>query len=77
MKHEVNAATGADAGGRVGDGAFNELDVFAETVEILTLAGREVVEDNDVVPSSDEMLDEMRSDEARAAGDEIPHMHSG
>ncbi len=40
-------------------------------VEVAALAGDQAVDDADGVAAADELLGEMRSDEAGAAGDEV------
>ena len=77
MKHKVDAATSPRTCRRIGDGAFDELDVLVETIEILLPSSREVVEYDDLVSLADKVLNEVRSDEASAARDEIPHIRSG
>ena len=46
-------------------------------VEVLALAGGEVVEDGHLVAALDERVDEVRADEAGAAGDESSHAGRG
>ena len=50
--------------------ALDHLDVPPELCEVRPAAGREVVQHADVVASLEERLDEVRADEAGAAGDE-------
>src|SRR5690606_30885576 len=54
----------------VGDVALDDLDAGREVVQP---AGGEVVEHHDVVAPGQEGVDEVRADEAGAAGDERPH----
>ena len=72
MEHVVDISARASACRRIGDAALDDLHA-AKGREILALAGREIVEHHDVVSFSDEVLDEMRSDESGAAGDEKTH----
>ncbi len=57
-------------GGRV---AHIALDERGRTVQILRLAGGEVVEHEDGIAALHERVDQMRADEARAACDQGPH----
>ena len=41
--------------------------------QVLALAGGEVVDDRHLVAALDQRVDEVRADEAGAAGDECPH----
>ena len=50
--------------------ALDDLDVPSELREVRPAAGREVVEHADVVAALEQRLDEVRADEAGAAGDE-------
>ena len=49
---------------------FHHLDVPPERREVGAASGGEVVEDADVVAALEQRLDEVRADEACAAGDE-------
>jgi hypothetical protein len=53
--------------------ALDDLDV--QPLEIAPVAGGEIVEHTDVVAALDERVDEVRADEAGAAGDESLHRH--
>ena len=61
---------------RVGDAlvalyvTLDDVDVAGEAGEVLAVACREVVEDADVRAVRDKALDQVRADEAGAAGDE-------
>ena len=41
--------------------------------EVLALAGRQVVEHDDVVAAFHQCIDEVRADEARSPGNQSPH----
>jgi hypothetical protein len=60
--------SGHDVG--VADVALDELDV--ETGEVVAAPPREVVERSDRAPALEEPRDQVRADEAAAAGDEDP-----
>jgi len=53
--------------------ALDEPDIGIAARQVRARARRQVVEHAHLVPARDECLDQMRSDEARAAGDENPH----
>src|SRR5207248_8841058 len=53
--------------------ALDELDVALDVREVVAAAGREVVEDADVVAALEQAADEIRADEPGAAGDQ--HLH--
>ena len=47
-----------------------EARVFGELLDVVDAAGREIVDDEDLVAARDAGVGEMRADESRAAGDE-------
>jgi len=59
---------------RFNDVVANELEprVAEEVHEVLLSPGEEIVNDDDVIPARDELVDEVAPDEARAAGDDDP-----
>ena len=60
----------------VEDACLGHGDCIAEPSQPGVLAGREIVDDTDVVAPRQETIDQVVSDEARAAGDERPHAGS-
>jgi hypothetical protein len=61
--------------GRLGDVAVDELEVLRQ---VRAVAGvRQLVEDDDLLARREQTLDEVRADEAGAAGDEDPHAATG
>ena len=49
------------------------FDEFSARVDVDARAGREVVDDADQMTVSQQRIDQMRPDEARATGDQRPH----
>ena len=72
MKHIVHAPHGFLHQFLIGDGALNERAV--EPVEVVAIAGAEVVEHADFLRDALVMLDDVGTDEAGAAGDEDFHV---
>ncbi|CAJ1968386.1 unnamed protein product [Sphenostylis stenocarpa] len=64
---------------RFNDVVANELEprVAEEVHQVLLSPGEEIVNDDDVVATRDELIDEMAPDEARAAGDNDPLPSAG
>lgn len=59
---------------RLNDVVANELEprVAEEVHQVLLSPGEEIVNDDDVIPTRDELVDEVAPDEARAARDNDP-----
>ncbi len=70
-------ADGPAAGLEVPDVALDELEIPGDPCQVLRLPGREVVEDADLVAPPDQGLGDVRADEARSAGDQIPRHACG
>ena len=70
MEDERSALTGAAAGFRIADVALQELDSRQGPCQVLATAAREVVEDAHAGALLEQGVDEVRADEARAAGHE-------
>src|SRR5205823_14745170 len=52
--------------------ALDELNVLEQPEQVFPPAGGEVAEDSDAMPITDRASNEIRADEATAAGDENP-----
>ncbi len=76
MEHEISALGGPADRRQVGDAALHHLDAIAHALQVLALAGREVVEHDDRVAAPHQGLDEVRADEPRAARDQDLHLAS-
>ena len=50
---------------------FDQLDAAEERLQVLAPAGGEIVEDADPLPTLEQCLHEMRTDEAGASGDYV------
>ena len=70
MEHDLAARHRACHRGRVGHLA---LDEGGGRMKVRGEAGGKVVEDHHVVARLDQRVDEVRADEAGAAGDQSPH----
>ncbi len=74
VKDDVDAGEGVRHRGAIpnvrDDKAAALLNIVPRTVQILTPAVDEVVDDDDVGPTLDELADQFGPDEAGAAGDE-------
>src|SRR5687768_608666 len=63
--------------GRVNDAAVDEVDVRGRRCQVVCLAGAEVVDYANLPAVACQLIDEMRTDEPGAAGDEtLPHRAS-
>ena len=58
------------AGVGIGDGALEDFDAGRGGGEVLAPTGGEVIEHADGVPPLEEPINDVRADEARAAGDQ-------
>src|SRR5438034_2490768 len=61
------------AGAQVRDAAAHEADPPTHRREVLAVTGREIVQDHDIVPRADQVLDQVRPDEPRASRDQTSH----
>lgn len=61
------------AGAQVCDAAAHEADPPSHRREVLAVTGREIVQDHDIVPRADQVLDQVRPDEPRASRDQTSH----
>ena len=73
MNYVIDSAAGRLHRGQIGDGPNMQGDLAANRGQIFFLTGREIVEHHDVLPSADEFLDNVRTDKAGSAGNEIAH----
>src|SRR2546430_5029642 len=76
MQHAIDALDGAAAGVQVGDAAADEAYLTSHRREVRPATGRQVVQHRDVVSGSDEVLHQVRADEARTPSDQITHVVS-
>ena len=74
MEHAVDARGGTAASVQIGDTAANETYLASHRGEVRAAAGRQVVQHRDVVPRGDEVLHQVRADEARTPRDQKAHM---
>ena len=70
MQHVVHARDGSRCGRQVGKVAFEKLH-RREVFEVAALAGNQAVGDADGMAATDELFRQVRSDESRAAGDQV------
>src|SRR6185436_8023002 len=70
VEHVVHPGARSHGERLVGEVAFEKLRGF-DDVEIRAFAGDEAVGNADTMPASEEFFREMRTDESRAAGDEV------
>jgi hypothetical protein len=71
MQHKIHPLDSSLAGLQVPDIPLKELDLVAERLQVLALAGQEIVQDSNPVSSADKLFGEMRSDKTGASRDEI------
>src|SRR5262245_40840852 len=71
MKDAVDALHRAPAGFEARDVAAYQPNAVTHGAQVLALSRREIVEHGDVRALLDESFDDVRADEAGAAGDEI------
>ena len=76
MQHAIDALDGAAAGVQVRDAAADEAYLTSHRREVRPATGRQVVQHRDVVSRSDEVLHQVRADEARTPSDQIAHVIS-
>ena len=74
MEHELGAADGRVDTLVAPQLSFDHLDVRLEAGEVRAASGREVVEHAHLVAAREQRSNEVRADEARAAGDENLHL---
>ena len=77
MEDELDAAHGVVDALVAAQLALDDLDVVLQAGEVRAVAGREVVEHANGVAALEQRADEVRADEAGAAGDEDPATHAG
>jgi hypothetical protein len=65
VKDVVHAFDRASAGVRIPDIAFDEFDSPGKVREVLALAGKEVVQDADLMVAFQQLFNNMRADESR------------
>ena len=70
MQDVFHASDGPDRHVHVGEVAFHEVDA-PDVLEVAPFAGDQTVGDTHAMAAPDQLLREVRSDEARAAGDEV------
>jgi hypothetical protein len=70
MQHEFHAVDGSLGHREIREISLDELR-SAERLEIASLAGNQAVDYADTLAALEKFLGEVRSDETRAAGDEI------
>ena len=78
MQHVIDAADCAVAGVEIADVALDEVEVLPgfgshnrlDHVQVLLVAGEEVVETDNLLPQLQQVLEEVGADEAGAACDE-------
>jgi hypothetical protein len=68
VKHGLCAACGPSHGRGVSDVTDDEIEAAADALEVEGRAGRQVVERHDVFSERHQFADQIRSDEAGAAG---------
>ena len=73
MEDDLDAAHGVVDALVAAELALDELDVSIESRQVGAVAGREVVEHAHVVAPREQRANDVRPDEARAAGDEDLH----
>src|SRR5207248_7024446 len=76
MQHAIDALDGAATGVQVRDAAADEAYLTSHRREVRPATGRQVVQHRDVVSRSDEVLHQVRADEARTPSDQIAHVIS-
>src|SRR5438128_11237931 len=70
MQAAVDPLHSPTAGAQVCDAAAHEADPPTYRREVLAATGREIVQDHDIVPRADQVLDQVRPDEPRASRDQ-------
>src|SRR2546427_8435879 len=73
MQDVVDPLHSPAAGAQVCDAAPHEADSPPYRREVLAATGREIVQDHDIVPRADQVLDQVRPDEPRASRDQTSH----
>src|SRR5436190_21759813 len=73
MQDVVDPLHSPTAGAQVCDAATHEADPPTHRREVLAVTGREIVQDHDIVPRADQVLDQVRPDEPRASRDQTSH----
>jgi hypothetical protein len=83
VQHDLRTAAGLRASGGIGDVALHKTmacprrfaDTGAHVIEIALVAGGEVVEAGHLLAAAQQMFEQVRADEAGAAGDEPATRH--
>jgi hypothetical protein len=70
VQHVVDACDCPRRDGHVGEVALDELHA-GNMRKVPAMAGAQIVDDADLVMATDQLFGQMRSDEARAAGDKV------
>lgn len=73
MQHKPTFANGARAEASISDAAFEQLNPVEPSLNVRELAGREVIQHDYSLAPTHQPLDDMRSDEASSARDEVSH----
>jgi hypothetical protein len=73
VQHVIGFVHGATNRFQVIDAALDERNFVADFGEIVFLAGREIVQDDDAFAAANQFIDGVGADKSRAASDDVSH----